>query len=172
MQKLLGALALAAATICASAAAAQPNPNACELATTATSEHRLLNAVALNGGAGARTFTVAGLDGFRTLSLDPQYTWANNGTLTFTCTGKSAASATSTPTPTPVDTTLTTCSTAAGTCTLNFGGVVVTPSLTANKNFTFQLGIAGQSSITCVVVHGGTPGAGDILTVTGRKCPK
>lgn len=128
----------------------------------------LLNAVAMNGAAGTRTAVVTDLDGYDVLLITSQFTHVNNGTLTYTITGKSALAADVIPG--QVDTTLTTCTVVAGTCTLNYAGVVVTPTMTGNKNFSFPIGISGETSVTVVVAHGGAPAAGDILTVTARKC--
>lgn len=125
--------------------------------------------VALNGAAGTRTFTVDDLDGFDQVTLGIQFTHANNGTLSFTCTGVSptALGVTS------VSTTLTTCSVSAGNCTLNLGGVWTTATtLTADTDFNFPIGVTGEEKVTCVVAHGGTPAAGDTIIVTGRKCVK
>lgn len=130
--------------------------------------HLLLNDIALNGSATVRTFTVEDLEGYAELGLDVKFTHANNGTITFTCTGKSAHPLVAD----QLDTTLTTCTTASGTCTLNFGGVVVTPSLSASKTYTFPLKILNQKRVKCVVAHGGSPSASDKLTVVGRKCSR
>jgi hypothetical protein len=129
----------------------------------------LLDDVALNAAAASRTFTVGPtigpnnnqrLFGFSTVVLDVAYTYANTGTLTFTCTGTGLDSSTA-------DKTLTTCTTASGTCTLNWAGSVVTPSLSASKKFVFPLGVGALQAITCVVAHSGTPSASDKITVVG-----
>lgn len=129
---------------------------------------RLLNGVALNASEATRTFTIGGVAGYDILVISTQYTHANDGALTFTCTGKSAGATDASVT--KVDTTMTTCSTSSGTCTLNWSGVVVTPSLTADKDFNFVLGILGEQSIKCIISHGGSPGSGDLVTVTARAC--
>lgn len=126
----------------------------------------LLSAVALNGAAATRTFTVGPaltngtrLYNYSILTLRVAYTWANNGTLTVTCTeGDTVATATATPT---------TCTVASGTCTLNYAGVFVTPSLTASKTFKIDMGLTGSQALSCVVAHGGVPNANDKVTVSG-----
>lgn len=117
-----------------------------------------------------RTFSVTKLDGYDHLKFDVQFTHAATGTLTFTCTHKSAI-----PSDIPAglitraDVAPTTCSLSAGTCTLSFAGVWVTPSLTADKDFAIDVGILNVEQIDCSVVHSaGT--ASDYVTVTGRKC--
>ncbi len=146
-------------------------PGACSLAhnavTPTTTSHLLLNDVALNDGTAAnRTFTVYNLDGNDTLAIDFKYTHANNGTLTFTCTGKRATKAGET----EDNTVLTTGTLSSGTFTLIASGIVVTPSLSANTVMDFVLGVKGQSKMSCLVEHGGTPNASDKITVTARKC--
>lgn len=113
-----------------------------------------------------RAFTVK-TEGYSLLTLYQQYTHATNGTLTLTCTGKSAAAADNSQQP-KVDSTPTTCTTASGTCTLNFAGVFVSPTLSADKDYTIVIGVAGEVSVTCTMAHGGAATAGDLLTITGR----
>ena len=125
----------------------------------------LLDAVALNGT--DLTFyvgpTLSGetnvVTRYRYLLLDFTYTYANTGTITATCTGG--------PTQALATATLTTCTVSSGTCNLNWGGVITTPSLTASKHWDVPLGIGGRPVIKCVMSHSGSPSASDILTVKG-----
>jgi len=130
----------------------------------------LLDAVALNGAAATRTFTVGptlsnriNLVGFSTIGFDVNYTYSAGGVLTFTCTGTSGSGAAAT----YAVNTLTTCTTSAGTCTLNWAGVVNTPTLAADKKFNFPLGVSSLQSVKCAVSLSGSPAAGDIVTVKG-----
>lgn len=127
-----------------------------------------LDAVALNGAAATRTFVISTdsdqnsntgstANGYMAIHFWVDFTHANNGTLTLTCTvGPSSADNDYTPT---------TCTVASGTCTLNFGGVIVTPSLSADKKYEASMLILGNRDVSCVMAHGGTPAAGDIVTV-------
>jgi hypothetical protein len=132
----------------------------------------LLNAVALNAGATALTFyigptlpTCYGVRGRRvlefnrvTLSASFDYT-ATPGTITLTCTGGSTqATATSY---------LTTCTVATGTCTLNWSGVSVTPSMSADTGWLVTMGTQNAPVIKCIASHSGAPGATDKITVVG-----
>jgi len=124
-----------------------------------------LSAVSLNAAAASRTFTVGptlGRDSlldYGTLVLEYTFTHANNGTISTTCTaGQTVATA---------DKTLTTCVVSGGNCTIQFGGVATTATLTTDKKWLWRLGIKGIKALSCVVAHGGTPAAGDVITVTG-----
>jgi hypothetical protein len=138
----------------------------------------LLDAAPLNGAASTLTFylgpraratdytdstdatTGPQLRGYKTLLLELKFDYdAQAGTITTTCTGGGTrATATSS---------LTTCTMSSGTCTLNFSGVAVTSSLSADKNWGFPITISPWPAIKCVVAHGGTPGAADTITVNG-----
>jgi len=122
----------------------------------------LLNAVSLNAVAGSRTFTVSSnlLKGYNKAFFHVAFTHANNGTLTLTCTGG----------PTAADNAYapTTCTVSTGTCTLNFAGVFVTPSLTTDKSYTIEMGVGGVKNLSCVMAHGGSPAAGDVVTIKGE----
>jgi len=136
----------------------------------------LLDNVALNGAASTRTFTVGPDLGdsstglrkgevarYAQLVLDVSYTHANNGALSFTfLCGDTVASATRKPT---------TATVASGNATLNIGGVVSTPSLSANSLFTFPFGKTGLPALSVVVAHGGAPSASDKITVKGWLVP-
>lgn len=113
----------------------------------------------------SRSFTID-IQGASLLAVDLQYTHANNGALTLTCTGKSSPDSSGT----VVDTTLTTCSVLSGTCTLNDGGVFVNPSLSADKDYSVLVGVAGQYQAKCTVSHGGSATASDKIKATGRLC--
>lgn len=160
MKRLLLILGIVAATARpALAIDASPVVRAYDLGT-------LLNAVALNGAPATRTFTVGptlGADklwSYSTLVLRLDYTWANNGTISVTCTeGATGATATSS---------LTVCSSViSGECFLDYAGKETTPTLTASKKVTLKLGIAGSQALSCVVTHNGTPNGSDVATVTG-----
>jgi len=130
----------------------------------------MLNAVALNAAEASRTFyvgptfpTCAGTSGKSTLGYNKllilayfDYT-ANAGTITLTCTGG--------PTQATATYYLTTCTLAAGTCTLNWSGVSTTASLSADTKWEVLMGIKGNPAIKCVASHGGAPGATDTITV-------
>lgn len=125
-----------------------------------------LDAIALNGAAGTRTFTIGprlenqDLLGFDELVLEHYFDFgAVAGTITTTClVGRTVATATFSPT---------TCTTAAGTCTVNMGGVFVTASLSADTKWVVRMRIEGYPALSCVVAHGGAAGATDKITVTG-----
>jgi len=167
MRKLLTTLALLA-IVALPAGASQDQHLTYPLGT-------VLSGVALNGAAATRTFYIGPnarasdytdstdatsgpqLRGFSKLLLELKYTHNNNGAITTTCTGGGTrATATST---------LTTCTVAAGTCTVNFGGVFVTSSLSADKDWTQVMGLNSEPAIKCVISHGGTPDADDTITV-------
>jgi hypothetical protein len=93
------------------------------------------------------------------LRLRMDYSHANNGAITLTCTeGMTRAGADGTPS---------TATLASGTYTLAWSGVVTTPSLTGNTVWPIVLNTNGAPVIKCVVSHGGTPNASDTITVTG-----
>lgn len=155
MRRLLLTLAV---LIASSAGHAKPEKH---LATGLTT---CLDDVALNGAASTRTFTwpcaPAGHQdalGYATLVMFVDFTHDNDGTLTLTCTVSDDGAAQFDPT---------TCSTSGGTCTLNFGGVFVTSSLTADKKYAVRMGIRGYRKGECVLAHGGSAGASDKATVT------
>ena len=148
------------------------------LAGTPTNEEtcylgKLLDAVAMNGAAATRTFSILSSNTnpqaclprkYAQLVLTASFTRVNTGTHTYTCTvsgsGQStAALATYAPT---------TCTEGAGTCTLSWGGVFVTPSMAASKDYAFRFGHRGYPNVKCVVEQSGAPGAGDVLTVYGE----
>jgi hypothetical protein len=133
-----------------------------------------LSDVAMNGSASTRTFTVADSDlnpnaagassytdhlaWYRNMSIQSQWTRTSTGTITYTCTGTIAPEF-SGPTAT-----LTTQTVSSGTATLNWSGVIVTPSMSASKDWITRLGIGGVQKIRCVAEQSGTPASGDILT--------
>ena len=135
----------------------------------------LLDDVALNGVAATRTFTVTSPSTtpapgycdprkYSALVLTLAFTHANNGTLTTTCTVSSSGQKTAA----DIAYEPTTCTDAAGTCNLNFGGVFVTPSLSASRKYGLRFGHKGYANIKCVTAHGGTPNGSDKLTVYGE----
>lgn len=140
----------------------------CVSAIEKTLETRtLLDSAALNGAASTLDFTVD-TNGASILSIDTQFTHANNGALTWTCTGLSAAETTASNT--RVATTLTTCSVSSGTCTLKNAGVFTTESQSADYDYNTLVGVVGQEQVTCTISHGGSPAAGDTVIVTARLC--
>jgi hypothetical protein len=126
----------------------------------------LLDAKALNGAAATRTFTVGPREnnidilGYDEIVLEHYFDYtATAGTITTTCkVGRTVATAAFSPT---------TCTTATGTCTVNMGGVFVTASLSADTKWVVRMRIEGYAALSCVVAHGGSPGATDKITVTG-----
>jgi hypothetical protein len=127
----------------------------------------LLTAVALNGAASTRTFVVGptlgadSLRAFQKVVFDVEFTHANNGTITFTCLG------TATDTTANATRSISTCTLASGVCTLNWAGVIVTPSLTASKAWMHEQGTGGAGVLSCTVAHGGAPNGSDKVTVRG-----
>jgi hypothetical protein len=117
-----------------------------------------LSAVALNAAAASRTFDLV-TEGWDIASIWIDYTHANNGALTLSCLGGHTASST------PAYT-LTTCTMASGACTLNDGGTFATASLSAAKHYEVRFGVRGYAEIRCVIAHGGSPNASDLVTVT------
>jgi len=143
----------------------------------------LLDAVALNAGAASLTFYVGqkhdcGVNNScaptsstdtskgesvieaSALRLEVAFDYtAQAGTITLTCTeGATRATATAT----PASATL-----SSGTYTLAWGGVVVTPSLSADKTWPVVINLNATPVVKCVASHGGTPGATDKITVKG-----
>lgn len=125
--------------------------------TGSSSPITALSAVALNGAAATRTFSITNKLGFADIMLMAKYTWANNGTMTFVCTHSGDSNVT--------DYTPSVCTLAAGVCTMDWAGTWTTPTLTASKNFSLYIGMRGAKDVECVVTHNGTPGAGDLITV-------
>lgn len=126
-----------------------------------TPKLRVLGPVALNGAAGTRTFIDKNLKGLPYVSyyIFFDYT-AQAGTISIACT------------PTDNDgTTLylpTICASVSGnTCTLATPAAVTatTPSLSADTYFKVDFKIRNVQELSCVVTHGGTPGATDKITV-------
>ena len=128
----------------------------------------LISAKPLNGAASTLTFTVGptlgdgrtALFGYSTITLDVDYTYSAGGVLVFTCTGTGipvAASATRVPT---------TMTVAAGAATLNWSGVISTPTLSTDKSFYFPIGLNGTQAFKCVLSMSGAA-AGDIVSVYG-----
>lgn len=142
----------------------------------------LLDGVALNAGAASLTFYIGkGIDcgrgnscdptsatdnstgeeviGYTALRLEFDYTHANNGAITLTCTdGSTRADA---------DHTITSSSLSSGTYTLDWSGVVSTASLTTDKDWSLVLNLNISPVLKCVLSHGGTPNASDLITVRG-----
>jgi len=123
----------------------------------------LLTAVSLNAGAASRTFTVgpkecnAEVSGYAMLTLEVAHTWAKDGNIVLTClVGSTIATATFTPQA---------CA-GSGTCTAVDGGIF-SKGVTADKSYSVRLGHRGYAAISCVASHDNTPGAGDVVTVTG-----
>ena len=123
-----------------------------------------LDSVALNAASTSLTFTshddggVGDTNGYLEVMFWVDYTHANNGALTLTCTAGPSSS--------DKDYEPTTCQVASGTCTLAFGGLLVTPSLSGDKKYAAgPLRIANHRAFSCIISHGGTPDAGDIVTV-------
>ena len=114
----------------------------------------LLTAVALNGAAGTRTFTIDNSEGYSRLRLYSQFTHANTGTLTSAFTAS-------------YDSGTTLYTIMDDGATLGAGNAYVTASLSADADQTFSIDVRGMPYISCVVVHGGSPASGDLLTVTG-----
>lgn len=119
-----------------------------------------LNAVPLNSDSSLLTFRLDNPQGWSLLILHVDYTWANNGALTLTCQSTDTSDFSKL-----YD--LQVCDNSSGTCTLNDSGVWVTTSLTASKKFSFPIGILGYRNLQCSIAHGGSPAAGDIVTITG-----
>lgn len=115
-----------------------------------------LSAVAMNGAAGTRTFTFSAVGYARTVFY-VSFTHANSGTLTLTCTASPDGNTT--------DHTLTVCNTSAGTCTLVDAGIWVSPSLTGDKDYVIDAGVLGYRDVECVLVHGGSVAAADVVTL-------
>lgn len=124
----------------------------------------LLN-VSLNAAAADRTFkwpcVIRGqprdASGYDTAVLTVHYTHANNGTITFTCTNSDDGGVTQiTPTLCP-----------SGTCA-DSGVFVTDAALTADKSYSMKISIMGLSEGQCVVSHGGSPDAGDIISAYWR----
>lgn len=134
----------------------------CVRGQTTAGSHVWLNDAALDS---PKSF-VLDIAGASLLSVDLQYTHDANGTLTLTCTGKSAPDSSGA----QADTTLTTCTVSSGTCTLSFAGVFTSPALTDDAAFNVLVGVAGQEQVTCTVSHGGSPTSDDRVTATGRLC--
>jgi len=134
----------------------------------------LISAKPMNGAASTLTFqlqqptrTIRRCDPLKydELIMYVDFTHDNDGTITATCTVSDDAGTTYFEP--------TTGSELAGTLTLSYAGVIVTPAaLTADKKFAIRLGISSYKDIKCVFSHGGTPAAGDILTVTGDLVTK
>lgn len=133
--------------------------------TLPTTARTLLDAVALNGAAGTRTFTWTGLKGTADVRLFLFFDYAANaGNITTTCTLSQADNT--------LDFMPTTCSDtiAAGvnTCTLSYAGIWKTPAaLSADKYFSFLVPLRGAAAMECIVAHDNTPGATDKITVYG-----
>jgi hypothetical protein len=126
-----------------------------------------LSAVAMNGAAGTRTFEVpVGADGqpgaFSTVTFYFNFTHANNGIISLTCTGG--------PSQDTDDYTITVCdpASATGYCDAANAGILRsgTAALSASKKWIQRLNVLGVRSLTCVAAHSGAPAAGDKLTVT------
>lgn len=117
---------------------------------------KALDGVALNAAAASRTWTVDA-EGWSLITFWVDFTHNNNGTLTITCTGG--------PTSSDRDYDLTTCTVASGTCTLNDAGVLVTGSLSADKKYGARMDISAFRDLSCVIAHGGTPDASDLVTL-------
>jgi hypothetical protein len=120
-----------------------------------------LSAVAMNGAAGNRTFELLNILGFAEAMIFVQFTHTNNGVLTLTCTGSNDGTNT-------IDFTPTVCNMSGGVCTLQTtAGVYRTnEALTGNTNYSFPIGLGGYRDMQCVLAHGGSPAAGDIVTLT------
>jgi hypothetical protein len=126
----------------------------------------VLSNVALNGTAATRTITLTGgsatascplpLTAYRHLDIYTAYTHSQNGALTWTCkVGSDSGSAVYVPT---------TCTTSTGTCALNTGGVMATASLSADYYYDAGPMRIHALAIRCTISHGGSPGAGDLVT--------
>jgi hypothetical protein len=124
-----------------------------------------LKNVALNAQSEFLEFRLMNPQGWSILILYVDYTHANNGTLTLTCTSSDKPDHSA-------EFTLQTCDNADGTCTLKDSGVWVTASLTASKKFSFPIGILGYRELKCSIAHGGTPSASDLVTITGYMVTK
>ncbi len=158
MRKIALAFAVALSFVAAAAAAKSQGTH-----TTAPTGAALtlLDGVALNAAAGTRTFSWGNnrAIGYKNFVFWVEYTHANNGTLTLTCTHSHDENVS--------DYAPTTCASSGGTCTLSFGGVFVTPSLSADQNYKGRMGIDGARDFSCVIAHGGSPAAGDLVTIKG-----
>jgi hypothetical protein len=125
-----------------------------------------LSAVAMNGAAATRTFTVdlsdsQGMGTFATVVFFFNFVHANNGVISLTCTGG--------PTDTDKDYILTTCDAASveGECAGHNAGILRsgTANLTGDKKWEQRLTVRGVKYLSCVAAHGGAPAAGDLLTI-------
>ncbi len=143
-------------------------PNLAQAGTTQKTFTKIgaLSAVAMNAGAPALTFYIDykvhghpyAMRGPSVLLMNMQYDYTSQaGTITTTCYGGPArATATSY---------LTTCTVASGTCTLNWAGIFVTASLSADTKWGQELGLKGTwPVIKCVVAHS-VPAATEDISV-------
>lgn len=108
-----------------------------------------------------RSFQVDNLLGFDSLCMTVEFTHANNGVLTLTCTVNDDGFETS------KRATPTTCALANGTCNIEWAGIFVTPSLTDDKTYKAVLGLNSDRGVECTIGHGGSPAAGDTVKITG-----
>jgi hypothetical protein len=127
----------------------------------------VLSAVALNGAASTRTFTVGPTVGgdnllqYKAIALDVDFTEVNAGAITITCKqGQTVLTATHSMGVCKIQTN--------GSCLLSMGGVVYTDTLSTSTNYSFVIGTNGAAAISCVVSHGGSPGATDLITIKGN----
>ena len=123
----------------------------------------VLKDAALDGAAATRTFQVE-TRGYKILLLHVTYTYVNTGTLTFLPYSTEDAAGTE-------DFDMTTCSTSAGACTLNFVTGSTTPSLAADKKFAVRLDVSSYRYVEVRVTHNGAPAAGDIADVWAWLIP-
>jgi len=124
----------------------------------------VVNEKPMNGEPATLTFYVDRssdnrLGGYTKLHMIVNFTRITSGVISTTCTvGRLRGTATAT---------MTTCTVAAGVCTLNItgAGVMKTISLSASTEYTQEIGISAWPVIKCVTAHDNTPGAGDILSI-------
>ena len=141
----------------ASNALAQATVAFCSLGT----EGKVIDAKPMNGAASTLTFTfgprecVRNVASFQWLIVEMEFTYSSKaGNVLMTCAnGRSVATADKIPQ---------TCA-GSGTCTATDAGIV-SKAVTANKKWSFRIGIRGYRAWSCVASHDNTPGAGEILT--------
>ncbi len=141
----------------APAALAQSTTRFCSLGA----EGVVIDAKPMNGASSTLTWTFGprecsgNVASYNWLVVEMEFTYSSKaGNVLVTCTnGRSVATADKVPQ---------VCA-GAGTCTATDAGIV-SKAVTANKKWSFRVGIRGYRAWSCVASHDNTPGAGEILT--------
>jgi hypothetical protein len=115
----------------------------------------------MNAAAGVRTFTfgprecTSNVSNYNWLVVEMEFTYSSKaGNMIVTCTnGRSVATADKTPQ----------VCIGAGTCTATDAGIV-SKAVTANKKWSFRVGIRGYRAWSCVASHDNSPTASEKLT--------